>query len=301
MKLLIFLIFISTNLNAKLLDKTVAIVNDQVITLSQIKRIKDNLGARKSVSPRMYPKATYTNKDLVKKRIQVTLIRNKLTEMGYVINDEQVESEVSSMEKRLGLNREALLDFLNNNNFSFDEYFELIRESIEYNLFVGKIVRPLVSITDQDVKNAYYKNNSANKTLNFKYTLVDFSLPKNQFKKGMLKNFRSTLKKFQQTGVLPENYKEVSTNVIEDISEDGLASKLKRVLKKTDEGSFSKYVLLGGSYHVFFVKSKDLAESSEFLEARQSIQNELFNKSITSISKNWYDSESTKYFIKIYL
>ena len=298
---LIISLFLSLSIQAKLLDKTLAIFNDQIITLSQVKRIQSNLGARKSISPMMYNKNKFTNKEIVKKRIQVTLVRNKLTEMGYVISDDQVESEVNAMEKRLGLDREALLSFLKGNNFSFDEYFELIRESIEFNLFVGKIIRPLVSITDQDVKNAFYKNNSKNKTLNFKYTLVDFSLPKSKFKKGMLKRFQPTMKRFQQNGVLPANFKEIDTSVIDDISEEGLTNKLKKILKRTDEGSFTIATAIGDRYHVFFLKSKDVAESSSFLEAKSVIRNKIYSESIKTISKSWYDSQSSKYFIKMYL
>jgi peptidyl-prolyl cis-trans isomerase SurA len=302
MKILICVFFLlPLCTHAKLIDKTVAIVNDNVITLSPIKRIKSNLKARRSISPMIYNKDSFSTQEIVKKRIRTTLIRNKLSEMGYVISDDQVEGEVGSMEKRLGLNREALLNFLKGNNFSFDEYFELIRESIEYNLFVSRVIRPLVSITDQDIKNEYYKNNSRNKTLNFKYTLVDFSLSKSSFKKGMLSNFQGVMKRFQQNGVLPSQYKKVETSVIKDISEDGLTKNLKRLLKKTNEGSFTKPILISGRYHLFFIKVKDLAESSGYLEVKNRIRNQLFAKSVNSVSSTWFDSESSKYYIKMYL
>ena len=44
--------------------------------------------------------------------IQRKLVRDKLSEMGYVINDDQVESQIKNTERRLGLTRSNLLDFL---------------------------------------------------------------------------------------------------------------------------------------------------------------------------------------------
>lgn len=293
--------FIALSTHAALLDKIIAVVDSSPILLSQINRVGENLEARRNISPQIYNKETYLKKDLVNIKINEVLLRDKLTEMGYVITDEQVESQVKATEDRLGLDRAALLDFLKSNNFSFDEYFELIRSSIEYNLFLSRIIQPLISITDQDVKNAYYQRFSKNKRLSFKYELVDFSLDRSRFKKGMLKQFKGVLTSFQQTGILPKNFSDVSTNVIGEIREDGLTSSLKNVLKNTPEGKFSEPTLIGDQYHIFFVKSKDLVESEDFLVRKKQIRAELFQQSMETIAKSWFKSEADKHYIKYFI
>lgn len=300
-KLVLLSFFVSLSAQAVLLDKIVAVVNSQPILLSQINRVGENLEARRNISPQIYNKKTYLKKDLVNIKINEYLLRDKLTEMGYVITDEQVESQVKATEDRLGLDRSALLNFLRSNNFSFDEYFELIRSSIEYNLFLSRIIQPLISITEQDVKNAYYQRHSNNKRLSFKYELVDFSLDRSNFKKGMLKQFKGVLTSFQQTGILPKEFSNVSTNVIGEIREDGLTSSLKNVLKSTPEGKFSEPTLIGDQYHVFFVKSKDLVESEDFLVRKNQIRAELFQQSMETIAKSWFKSEADKNYIKYFL
>lgn len=301
LKFVLLSLLISFTAQAVLLDKIVAVVNSQPILLSQINRVGENLEARRNISPQIYNKKTYLKKDLVNIKINEFLLRDKLTEMGYVITDDQVESQVKATEDRLGLNRAALLNFLKSNNFSFDEYFELIRSSIEYNLFLSRIIQPLISITEQDVKNAYYQRHQNNKRLSFKYELVDFSLDKSDFRKGMLKQFKGVLTSFQQTGILPKEFSNVSTNVIGEIREDGLANSLKNVLKNTPEGKFSEPALIGDQYHVFFVKSKDLVESEDFLVKKNQIRAELFQQSMDTISKAWFKSESDKHYIKYFL
>lgn len=300
-KFFILFILLTTTCHSALLDKIVAVVNSQTILLSQVNRISENLEARRNISPQIYSKTEYSFRDLVNIKINELILRDKLTEMGYVISDEQVESQVKATEERLGLNRSALLNFLKSNNFSFDEYFELIRSSIEYNLFLSRIIQPLISITEQDVKNSYYKKYSSKKRLSFKYELVDFSLDKRSFKKGMLKQFKSVLSSFQQTGVLPEEFSDVSTNVLGEIREGGLTSNLKSLLTKTDEGNFSNPLLMGPNYHIFYVKKKDLVESEDFMGQRNQIRAELFQKSMITISGSWFNSEADKHYIKFFL
>ena len=294
----IFLTFSQTQ--AKLLDKTIAIFNDTVITMSQVNRVQNNIASRKNISPLIYKKTNYTQKEVLGIMIERLLIRSKLGEVGYVRNDEQVEAEITNIEKRLGLSRTQLLSFLKSNNMSFDEYFEIIRETIEFNIFNSRIIRPLISITDQEVKNYFYKT-SKDKTLAFKYTIVDFSLEDNKMEKGMLAQFPNVLEKFQVNGILPKKFEDVQTNVLGDITEDGLTKQLKALLKSTDEGKFTNSIKLGDTYHVFFVKKKDLVESDVYLRSKDAIRGQLMGAQAGEVTELWYSRERSKHYIKTFI
>ncbi len=290
----------SLDSRAELLDKIMAIYDDQPILLSQLKRIKANIPARRNISPQIFSKAKYSLEELAQMRIRSKLIRAKLNEMGYIVSDDQVEASIKSTEQRLGLNRAALLNFLKNNDFSFDEYFELIRESQEYGLFVSRVIQPLISITEQDIKNAYYQKNSTNKSLSFSYNLVDFSIDESALNSAQVKALKPTLVEFQQNGVLPEVYSTVSTNELGNLTEDSLIGPIRKALASTNEGEFSDPISLGGSYHVFYVKKKDLVESSDYLDKKNQIYSELFQKAIESISDSWFNTEMEKHYVKTF-
>ena len=301
MKLIIFISAVfCTNLNAKLLDKTVAVVNDQPILLSQVKRMSQNIDARRNISPQIYSNSKYSLKDLIKIKIQGTLIKEKLTEVGYIISDEQVEAQIQATENRLGLNREALLNFLRSNNFSFDEYFELIRSSIEHNLFISRIIQPLLSISEQDVKYHYYKKFSKKKRLNFKYELVDFYISEKQITKAQVGRLSSILTQFQRTGILPKEFSSIMTNDLGELSESDLNTSLRNVIGTAEEGTFSRPIKIRGDYHVFFVKKKDLVESDDFLRLKGQIRAEIFQKLIKSVSASWFKSQAEKHYIKYF-
>ncbi|MBT7611507.1 MAG: peptidyl-prolyl cis-trans isomerase [Bacteriovoracaceae bacterium] len=296
---LLFFLTLS-NANARLLDKMVAVFNDKVITLSQLKRVNQNLAARRNISPGVYTKIKYNDAEISKIIIRRYMTREKLAELGYIINDDQVESQIKSTEKRLRLNRKALLQFLKSNNMTFDEYFEIIRETIEYNIFYSRVIRPLISITEQEIKNYYYRNNLKNKTVAFRYNLIDFSMDASAMTSKMKKSFKNMLRKFQTNGVLPNKYSELQTNELGNITEEGLTADLKNVLKRTDQGSFSNPIKLGNAYHVFFIKKKDLVASSNYKKARLKIREQLFQNTASKVTSLWFKRENNKHYIKYF-
>ncbi len=305
-KLLISLIILSVGLahaqdkkvSEKLLDKIVAVVNTRVISLSEIKRVEDTLEARREVSPVVYNEKKYDQKQLLDIMIKSFIIRDKINAQGYVINDDAVESRIKMTEERLGLKRADLLQFLKGKGLTYEEYFEIIRETMEFNIFAQRIIAPLISVTEQEIKNEYYRRNSTNNALSFKYNLTDFYIPEGKLVDKSQDKFLAVLKDYQLTGKLPEEYRELETSNLDNINEDGLTKELAKVLKNTSEGSFSSAVSLNDHLHVFYVQKKDLVESQDFAKFKDQIQNDIFMSKGKSVTNNWFDREFTNYYIK---
>jgi peptidyl-prolyl cis-trans isomerase SurA len=287
--------------SAKLLDKLLAVIDDKVITLSRVQRIDKNILSFKNIAPQIYYKSKFSNQELVELLIERKLIRSGLETIGYVIGEQEVESQIKSIERRLGFDRPALITFLKENKISFDEYFNNIRETIEFDLYNSRIIRPLISITEQEIKNTFYKKNSKNNTLAFRYTLVDFSMPTSSLNKSNLKKVPQILKNYQETGQLPNYLKDIETNVIENVTADDLNTKLSNLLKSTKEGDFTSNFKLSGDYHFYFIKKKDLVQSAPYLKARPRIRAKIYERESSRISKLWFEREKNKHYIKYFL
>ncbi len=297
--LLIFLI--SFNSEAKLLDKIAAIVDENIITLSQVNRTANNLAIKKSVAPMIYNKPSFTSSEILSISINKYLVRSKLAELGYTITDDQVESQIKANQERLGVDKKALMGFLKQQGTSYDEYFETLREAIENSYFVNRVISPMISISEQDVKNAYYKNNIKDNRMNFKYSLVDYAFPKEVTSKPAKGVFENIVKQYRSNGILPEAYSTMNISNLDDITEEGLAAELKTILKETDEGSISSPVLISGQYHLFFIAKKDLVESEAYTSQKDKVRDQLFEKAILSESNIWFERERNKHYIKISL
>lgn len=293
----LILMMLSSASQAKLLDKVAGVVNDKTFTLSEVKRVKNTISARREIAPFIYTKKNYSLKDVLKILQNTFIIKDKLSEMGFVVSDDSVESRIIETEKRLGLKRADLLVFLDSKGISFNEYFELIRNATEFNIFNRRIISPLVNITEQEVKNEYYKLNSSNKALSFKYKIVDFYLPESKVLKKDLKRLPFILEEYQKTGNIPQIYKNIETSNLGDVSDDDLPTDLSSLLKKTNEGSFTKAYVKNNLVHIFYLKTKDLTESQDFIRSKNQIYNAIYMKRSKVITKTWFSKESLNYYI----
>ncbi len=307
MKLLTLFFVLTTWINVGnskpiLLDKILAVIDSQTITLSKISRIKTNLKARKDIAPQLYPKNSLGTSEIVQILINSKMIKDHLKNMGIMIGDEQTEDLISQNEKRLGINRTQLLSILKNYKLTFEEYFQLSRSLHEMNNFYSIVIVPLISVTEQEIKNTFFKNNLGNKTLTLKYTLLDFRINKNHISKKDSTKFPKELKKYRINGIISEKFKNFETETIEELYANSLTKKLSNLLKNTDEGSFSKTILLNdGLYHAFYLKEKNLVESDLYLKQKERIREMLFQKKAKELITVWLEREKNKHFIKYFL
>jgi len=290
-------LFIST-VDAKLLDKISAIVDDNIITLSQITRVSKILAIKRNVAPMIYDRADFSSEELLNISINKYLIRAKLSELGYSITDDQVEAQIKSNEKRLNVDRKSLMTFLKQQGTTFDEYFESLREAIEYSYFLNRVISPSISISEQDVKNTYFKKNIKDSRLNFKYSLIDYSIPKDLVPKLAKGQMEDVIKQYRINSVLPEAFSTMTSANLDEITEEGIASELKNLLKQTDEGALTTAILLNNQHHIFYIAKKDLVESEAFTKQKESIHDALFEAAVKNEAQIWFERERNKHYIK---
>lgn len=293
----LIILLASFNASAKLLDKVAGVINDNVYTLSEIERVKKTINIRREIAPFIYTKSSYNNSEVLNLLQNLFVVRDKLSELGYVISDDAVEGRILETEKGLGLNRKELLKFLESKGISFNEYFEILREAMEYNIFSGRVIAPLVTITDQELKTLFYKNSKNKKALSFNYKVLDFTLPKSKVLKSDYKRLPRILERYRTSGIIPQIYKDISTNDLGTVKDEDLPVELSNILKATSEKSFSKTYAKGSLVHVFYVSKKDLLDSDEFLRAKRALYNNIFSKRSKNITANWFSREKLNYYI----
>ena len=299
MKTLLFFLILSTcfSSHAELIDKIAGVINDKVFTLSEVKRIKSTIGIRKEIAPFIYTEKSYTNKEMLRLLQHSFIVKDKLEELGFVVSDDAVQDRIRQTEKSLGLNRDELLRFLDSKGITFNEYFEILRSAMEYNIFNRRIIAPLVTITDQEMKNFYYKNYASAKASSFKYNVIDFNIPSNKVQSTDRARFREILQKYRKTGTLPQIYSALSTDELGKISGEDVPPKLRNILKNTDENSFSEVFIDDGILHVFYVDSKEIADSQDFLIKKREIYNSIFLERSQKLSESWFSREALNYYI----
>ena len=169
----------SLNAQAKLLNKIIAVINEKIYTQSEIEFLKRSHNSRAQIAGQIYKKNKNSYKEIINRLIRQEIVRTKLKELGFNIDDERVEAQITNIQKSQGMNRDQLVLMLKREGLNFDEYFELTRESYEYNAFLANVISPLVSVSDQEIKNEYLNMNKHSKSITLKYDLHAFTIPKN--------------------------------------------------------------------------------------------------------------------------
>jgi peptidyl-prolyl cis-trans isomerase SurA len=270
-----------------------------VYTLSELARVEETLPARREISPFLYTRPSYKQGELLDIMLRGYIVREKIGAQGYVISDDSVESRIRLTEEKLGLNRDSLLEFLKGKGVTYEEYFEVIREAMEYSLFTTRIIAPLVTITEQELKNEFYKRHATDKALTFIYQVVDFSVPGEQAgPKGAKEAFVVALRDYQLTGRMSGGFTDLEANPLEGIKEDGLHPSIASALGSTPEGGFTPSVVVGGRLRSFYVKKKDLVESQAFMQNKEKLHEELFIQKSRSLTDNWFEREMANYYIR---
>lgn len=291
-----FLILIF-NANAKLLDKVAGVINDKVYTLSDLEDIKSTMPARKEIAGFVYNKKSYDLDAIFNHLRNKYIIKSALSEQGIIINDERVEEQIDQTRKRLGIDQTTLVRSLKERGLNFEQYFELTREITEYNVFNRNIIAPLVNVTEQEIKNVFYKRSDKKNALSFKYYLIDYSINSKSLNPLQVKTLKNDLEKYKESGILPGRLRNLETNDIGDVSDEDLPKDIKVVLRNSTENSFTDPVLKGDSFHLFFIKKKELSESSEYLQAKNNIYAELFMDRSEKITNAWFNREALSYYI----
>jgi parvulin-like peptidyl-prolyl isomerase len=144
------LLFITCSLTAQavIIDKIVAIVNESVITQSELDAI-EKLDLRLSGLPR--------KDSVLQERIDHHLALQQLkTQPPVLLSVEEVESTLESFQIRHG-GEEQLMNFLTSIGMNREDLIQEIRNQLSIRKFIRDRFRPFVNITIEDAEDYYEK------------------------------------------------------------------------------------------------------------------------------------------------
>lgn len=290
---------IPLTLYAALLDKVTAVIDDKIVTLSEVRRIQANYPAREQMASLVYKKGANSVEGVLDSIVKIYVIRKKLSELGITIDDESVESRIDQIEKSQGVSRDFLVSYLKSKNVTYKEYFELIKQMMEISYFNSKIISPLVSVSEQEVKN-YYGDQTSNRSTSYRYEVTNYNLPssiKNLYEDSTI---IETIKRGNTNGSMPPDFADIQKNDL-SLESQNLNQKINKILAKTSPKNFSKPAIINERVHVFYIKSKKITNSTSFKKEKQLLTQQLMMKKSQETIEKWIASERDNYFIKYFL
>ncbi len=309
---LFFLLVLAAGAQATfLLDRVVAIVNQDVITWSELYRAMetDATPAVKALPEEERKKIFKENEamfleSLISFRLQVQEALNS----KFRISDEEVIETIDGIKKKYAMTDTQFKDSLKSEGYGLDEYKKRLADQLLQSKIVNQQVRGKILVTDADI-DAFMKENKDVGSVGEVYHIrqIFFKKPKDEAEKsGVEEKAQAVYAKAQQG----DNFIELARLHSEDatresggdlgfIEKRNLAKDFSAALSSMKQGDISKPFWSDRGMHILKLEQMAAPKSSAEIreQAKGALQNKLFNEKY----KTWTRSLREKAFIDIRL
>ncbi|MES2856133.1 MAG: peptidylprolyl isomerase [Bdellovibrionota bacterium] len=317
LSLLVSLIFssalISQNVGAETVERIVAIVNDEIITQSDLQRYEDRLKGGGLTDDLLIPDEA-TKQALVKDRekilqkmIDERVIDSEVKKQSMSVTVERVEQEIRGIARKNGVGREELKAALQERGIAFSEYQDFIKTGLERQGLIERAITSRIKISEDDVMSAYASRGGSSGDQAYEYTLSHIVFLSS-------KGGAAAAKARAQENLVRLKGGQSFERLAPDVSEDpafeqgGLlgvfkTGEINKDLEKSiigvPAGEITGVVAMQGGFQIVKVNKKRLIPDPRTEKERERIRAELYEKSFKRQLQNWLEQLRRDAFIRI--
>lgn len=238
--------------------------------------------------------------------INFELIMAKARDLEIDVRDDEVESEIASFLERGGLNREGLQKHLDERGIKYDDYKKDFKDQMVLRQFQGRVIRPLVKITDKDVETFYLKKSGATSDL-VELTLRQILISNTanatpEVAEAKRKLAQEVHQKLVDGMAFPEAVKIYSDDtaarenggLMKSIRLKDLAAQIRAEVENLEIGQFTAPVRTALGFHIFFLEAKQFSGSQEFQAQKKQLEYELLGVELISQTRRWLTEQRQK-------
>jgi len=149
--LLLVTAFVTTSVNAKeVIDRVVAIVNDDLITLSELKETSLSLDPT-TAEP-------LDDRTILNQMVESKLFEQEAIKRGLTVSDEELDASIAEVRSKYGLNEDQMEEVLKKQNLTPETFREQWRVQTLGNKLLDSQLRNKIVVTDDEIVE-YYKQN----------------------------------------------------------------------------------------------------------------------------------------------
>ncbi len=305
-------LFLAVPVKAEIVEKTLAVVNNEIILESDLKELQNRIA-----KPGMIDDALMDGKpaDSLKKDrkaqmdylINEKIISSEIKRLNLTVTNDRVEQEFRDMAKKNNVSEAELISILKGQGINITEYKVFLKEKIEkQNLMDTEIISKL-RISDEDALNEYLKSNPNNKPAidEFSVSHIFFS-PKKGGPEAAYKRAETALSKLRSG----ENFENLAQQFSEDpnFSAGGALGTFKsgEFIPEIEEaignlkvGETTGIVKSRLGYHIVKLTSKKLTPDPKFEKQKDRIKAQLLEASFKRQLRLWLQNKRDDSFVRI--
>jgi peptidyl-prolyl cis-trans isomerase SurA len=276
----------SFNARAALIDRIEASVNAALILHSDIGRFQKTFGLRTQLDPLFAGTALASRgSGASPKEIVEFLIDEKMILQQFSVADSEVEQEINSIQSNNKIDRASLIRALQEQGYSFDEYFELIRVTIAKRNMVDRDIRTKVSISEDDIKNYFFNHYAKGSATPRSYQVKIITITPQNYKSAA--TARETAERALKELRGGETFEDVARKLSDDptaesggdlgiLTEDQMSPLIREQTKKLQIGKISDIVVApSGALMILKLIDVRSGETERYEKAKEDIRSQL--------------------------
>jgi peptidyl-prolyl cis-trans isomerase SurA len=308
----LFCVFCLSLANAAyLLDRVVAIVNQEVITWSELYRSMETDAAPgvRTLSEEERMKVFKANETgFLENLINFKLQLQEAKDFGIRVSDAELKDAIDGIKNKYKMTEIQFQESLKAEGYSFDEYKKHLREQIIVSKVVNQQVRNKVLVTDQDI-DAFIRDNKdfGRSTERYRIRQIFFRKPIDAADRAKIEERSQTVyEKITQGQDFSDLVREYSEDPKKNaggdigfIDKESLAKEFITALSEMKIGDVSKPFWTNAGMHI--IKLEEKVEKKSPLENRDDARTALSNKLFMERYNAWIKSLRERAFIDIRL
>jgi len=309
----IFLLGISATLQAKIVDRVVAKVNEDIITLSDLKREAKVL---KVENPGRFGKMDINSRSALNffldQLISTILIKRELQKTGRDITDKEVNAAYESIKKKNHMSDKKFEEYLKQHDLTVKEYRLALKQRIERIRFFNIVIKSHITISDEEAK-AYYEKHKGEFGREEKVRIAqifvavppDLSKEKRLERQNLIMKIEAELYKGKSFASIMNEYKgNPFVRITSDLGwfqKKDLMKPIAEVAFKLKKGAISEVIETKSGFHIIRVLDVNRAKGRNFKDVKPEILRILYQKESEKRLDEWLKKAKKKANVEIML
>jgi len=141
---------------AAVVDRIAAVVNDEVVTLSEVYELgREFIAQRTEAAPNDAKVRRIAELEVLDSIVRRRLVGQEMRRLQLDVSDVEVDRAIDEVARRHGVGRAQLQTEVESSGVPWTQYREEIRESIRDQKFTQAIIRPRIAENEDEIRHAY--------------------------------------------------------------------------------------------------------------------------------------------------
>ena len=299
--------------SAEIVDRIVAIVNDDAITLSEL---EEELAPyvqeiRYSMrNPEEQKRILFRiRQDILKRMIETKLTDQESKRLGIHVSDAELEQRIEQIKNQNFLTDETLREQVDAQGITFEEFKEQVMIQILRFKIINREVKSKIAVTEAEIREYYEKNRDEYATKKrYRIRTILVKVPSWQSRDDETAAVRKI--EVIMDALQHASFDEVARQFSEDMSAkdggdlgffttDELIPELQETVGWMKEGEISPALKTPQGYQILYVEKIEGSQGKSLEQAKANIQDKIFQKMVEEQYMDWVEALKKRAFIKV--